>query len=140
MGMIQYYHITCKPVNQAICIFYHCANCIFCNLVWIKCISIIVLLYYTPWIGHVLRFWDCWLHIPVSQLLNQSFVAFLEHFLTKNTSAFVQNIYIYLLLLKKVGRARLGESDIHPISPKTPALQYPTYRQKQEKGKESRRL
>ena len=29
-----------------------------------------------------------------------------------------------LLLLKKVGSARLRESDIHPISPKTPAIQY----------------
>ena len=45
-----------------------------------------------------------------------------------------------LLLLKKVSRARLGESDIHPISPKTPAPTIPTYRQKEEKGKESGRL
>ena len=29
-----------------------------------------------------------------------------------------------LLLLKNVGSARLGESDTHPISPKTPAPQY----------------
>ena len=28
---------------------------------------------------------------------------------------------LLLLLLKKVSSARLGESDIHPISPKTPA-------------------
>ena len=28
------------------------------------------------------------------------------------------------LLFKKVGSARLSESDIHPISPKTPAKQY----------------
>ena len=40
-----------------------------------------------------------------------------------------------LLLLKFVGNARLTESDIHPISPKTPATQYqPTYRKKR-KGK-----
>ena len=31
---------------------------------------------------------------------------------------------LLLLLLKKVDSARLGESDIHPISPKTPAPQY----------------
>ena len=31
---------------------------------------------------------------------------------------------ILLLLLKEVGSARLRESDIHPISPKTPAPQY----------------
>ena len=29
-----------------------------------------------------------------------------------------------LLLLKKVGSARLRESDVHPISPKTQAPQY----------------
>ena len=31
---------------------------------------------------------------------------------------------ILLLLLKKVGSARLRKSDIHPFSPKTPAPQY----------------
>ena len=42
---------------------------------------------------------------------------------------------LLLLLLKKVGSARLGESDIHPISPKTPAPQnHPTDRKKR-KGK-----
>ena len=40
---------------------------------------------------------------------------------------------LLLLLLKKVSSARLGESDIH-----SPTI--PTYRQKEEKGKESRRL
>ena len=29
-----------------------------------------------------------------------------------------------IIIIKKVGSARLGESDIHPISPKTPAPQY----------------
>ena len=33
-------------------------------------------------------------------------------------------LLILLLLLKEVSSARLRESDIHPISPKTPALQY----------------
>ena len=32
-------------------------------------------------------------------------------------------VILLLLLLKKVSSARLGESDIHPISPKTPAPQ-----------------
>ena len=32
---------------------------------------------------------------------------------------------LLLLLLKKVGSARLREGDVHPISPKTPAPQYP---------------
>ena len=40
-----------------------------------------------------------------------------------------------LLLLKKVSSARLGESDIHPISPKTPAPQYQPIDGKKRKGK-----
>ena len=40
-----------------------------------------------------------------------------------------------LLLLKKVISARLGESDIHPISPKTPAPQYQPIDRKKRKGK-----
>ena len=44
-------------------------------------------------------------------------------------------IKLLLLLLKKVGRARLRESDIHPISPKTPAPQYQPIDRKKRKGK-----
>ena len=40
-----------------------------------------------------------------------------------------------LLLLKKVSSARLGESDIHSISPKTPAQQYQPIDRKKRKGK-----
>ena len=40
-----------------------------------------------------------------------------------------------LLLLKKVGSARLGESDIHPISPETPAPEYQPIDRKKRKGK-----
>ena len=40
-----------------------------------------------------------------------------------------------LLLLKKVSSARLRESDIHPISPKTPAPQYQPIDRKKGKGK-----
>ena len=40
-----------------------------------------------------------------------------------------------LLLLKKVSSARLGESDIHPISPKTPAPQYQPIDRTKRKGK-----
>ena len=46
-------------------------------------------------------------------------------------------MYIYgllLLLLKKVGSARMRESDTHPISPKTPAPQYQPI-EKNKKGK-----
>ena len=39
------------------------------------------------------------------------------------------------LLLKNVGGARLRESDIHPISPKTPSPQYQPINRKKRKGK-----
>ena len=42
---------------------------------------------------------------------------------------------LLLLLLKNVGSARLGESDIHPISPQTPAPQYQPIDRKKRKGK-----
>ena len=40
MGLIQYYLITCQPVNQAICIFI-IVPILFCNLVSIKCIFVL---------------------------------------------------------------------------------------------------
>ena len=48
-----------------------------------------------------------------------------------------ENTLLLLLLLsfKKVGSARLRESDIHPISPKTPALQYQPIDRKKRKRK-----
>ena len=42
---------------------------------------------------------------------------------------------LLLLLLKKVGSARLRESDVHPISPKTPAPQCQPIARKKRKGK-----
>ena len=43
-------------------------------------------------------------------------------------------VLLLLLLLKEVGSARLRESDIHPISPKTPGKQYyPTDRNERKK-------
>ena len=42
---------------------------------------------------------------------------------------------LLILLLKKVGSARLRESDIHPISPKTPAAQYQPINRNKGKGK-----
>ena len=42
---------------------------------------------------------------------------------------------VLLLLLKKVGSAKPRESDIHPISPKTPAPQYQLIDRKQRKEK-----
>ena len=47
----------------------------------------------------------------------------------------IKFIAILLLLLKKVSSARLGEIDIHPISPKTPAPQYQPIDRKKRKGK-----
>ena len=41
MGLIQYYQISCQPVNQAICIFIF-MPIVFCNLVSIKRICIII--------------------------------------------------------------------------------------------------
>ena len=40
-----------------------------------------------------------------------------------------------LLLLKKIGNARPGEGDCHPISPKTPAPHYQPVEEKKRKGK-----
>ena len=40
------------------------------------------------------------------------------------TIQIVEFMHELLLLFKKVSSARQGESDIHPISPKTPAPQY----------------
>ena len=48
---------------------------------------------------------------------------------------FIVRHSLLLLLLKKVSSARLGESDIHPISPKTPAPQYQPIDRKKRKGK-----
>ena len=42
---------------------------------------------------------------------------------------------LLLFLLKKIGNARPGEGDWHPICPKTPAPTLPTNRGKEEKGK-----
>ena len=47
----------------------------------------------------------------------------------------VYTLLILLLLLKKAVSARLRESDIHPISLKTPAPQYQPVDRKKRKGK-----
>ena len=47
----------------------------------------------------------------------------------------LQCIVLLLLLLKKVGSARLRDSGIHPISPETPAPQYQPIDKKKKKGK-----
>ena len=36
----------------------------------------------------------------------------------------IEHALFLLLLLKEIGNARLGESDQHPISPKTPTPQH----------------
>ena len=47
----------------------------------------------------------------------------------------VKNVLLLLLLEEEVGSARLRESGIHPISPKTPAPQYQPIDRKKRKGK-----
>ena len=54
--------------------------------------------------------------------------------LIKNASPLLL-LLLLLLLLKEVGSARLRESGINPISPKTPAPQYPPIDRKKRKGK-----
>ena len=44
-------------------------------------------------------------------------------------------LLLLLLFLKKVSSARLGENDIHPISPNTPAPKYQPIDRKKRKGK-----
>ena len=50
-------------------------------------------------------------------------------------TASLERVQLLLLLLNKVGSARLGEGDTHPISPKTPAPQYQSIDRKKRKGK-----
>ena len=45
------------------------------------------------------------------------------------------SLLLLLLLLKKIGNARPGEGDCHPISPKTPAPHYQPMEEKKRKGK-----
>ena len=46
------------------------------------------------------------------------------------------DIFIIIIIIKKkVDSARLRESDIHPISPRTPAPQYQPIDRKKRKGK-----
>ena len=40
-----------------------------------------------------------------------------------------------IIIIKKVGSARLRESDVHPISPKTPAPKYQHIDRRKRKGK-----
>ena len=40
---------------------------------------------------------------------------------------------LLLLLLKDIGNARLGESDQHPISPKTPTPQHQPKKERRER-------
>ena len=44
-------------------------------------------------------------------------------------------ILLLLSFLKQISSARLGQSDIHPISSKTPAPQYQPIERKKRKGK-----
>ena len=56
-GLDSVYQITCQPVNQAICIFITVPIVFFCNLVSIKYIIIIIVIFYIipPRIRYVTR-------------------------------------------------------------------------------------
>ena len=72
--------------------------------------------------------------IIVLVLLAFSFIPHKLHYtLTLFRSRF---ILLLLLLLKKVGSARLRESGTHPISPKTPAPQYQPIDRMKRNGKQ----
>ena len=49
-------------------------------------------------------------------------------------AAAAAHLLLLLLLLKKIGNARPGEGDCHPISPKTPAPYYQPIEEKKKKG------
>ena len=51
------------------------------------------------------------------------------------TNRILYILLLLLLLLKKIGNARPGEADWHPISPKTPAPHYQPIEEKKRKGK-----
>ena len=42
---------------------------------------------------------------------------------------------IIIIVIKKIGNARPGKGDLHPISPKTPAPHYQPIEEKKRKGK-----
>ena len=44
-------------------------------------------------------------------------------------------IIIIIIIIKKIGNARPGDVDWHPISPKTPAPHYDRIEEKKRKGK-----
>ena len=77
--------------------------------------------------------------------INSTYCTSSEHFIgyiqLRRTLKIILNAAIQviklllLLLLKEVGRARLGESDLHPISLKTPAPQYRPTDRKKRNGK-----
>ena len=58
-----------------------------------------------------------------------------ENLLPQNVGSIINYFLLLILLLKKVGRARLRESDIHPNSLKTPAPQYQSIDRKKRKRK-----
>ena len=74
-----------------------------------------------------LLFFQSWEHSLMLTLLKSLVIPLLEYC--------CQLWNPLLLLLKKVGSARLRESDVHPISPKTPAHQYQPIDRKKRKRK-----
>ena len=54
---------------------------------------------------------------------------------TKNFLVGYIAIIIIIIIIKKIGNARQGEGDCHPISPKTQAPHYQPIEEKKRKGK-----
>ena len=44
-------------------------------------------------------------------------------------------VTIIIIIIKKIGNAKPGEGDSHPISPKSPVPQYQPIEEKKRKGK-----
>ena len=74
-------------------------------------------------------FW-CFTSTPETVIYTSSFRCFTY---TPETVIYTSSLLL-LLLLKTVSSSRLGESDIHPISPTTPAPQYQPIDRKKRKG------
>ena len=60
---------------------------------------------------------------------------YIETFYLNVSVSLLCRLQAVLLSLKEVGNAMLNESEIHPISPKTPAPQYQPIDKKKREGK-----
>ena len=68
-------------------------------------------------------------------ILGNELIILLNELIILGNELIILGYELLLLLLKKIGNARLGEGDCHPISPKTPAPHYQPIEEKKRKGK-----